>query len=203
MSQIDAPIPQRAYELVRDRIALIIAQELYTQSTLLYDDNLLADVYLERTSTLAHTECPAVNVCLSDGDYLGETVDTQDGLYMFHIDVYTKAKASGTGINNRGDRAAGVKLHRLIGVINAILMHKKYLTLGFTRPFISNRRVAAIKMTNPINNEDNTSTVWGRLEFTVRVPENQLDILPNNLDGLDTTLKLDESEQGYIWTHTN
>ena len=91
-------IPPRAFEIIRDRIARILADEIPSQATLKSDPDLalINEIFVERFVPFDHTEVPAVNVSLSNGDYDNFTQIDQTGTYIFNVDVYANSNTIGS-----------------------------------------------------------------------------------------------------------
>jgi len=200
MSRINIVIGQRAFEKVRDRIYEILVDELANQVALSYDEDLDATVFKERSTPFAAVEMPCVNIALSRGGFDNAPILKKDGTYQFNIDVWTRSK---TNMIEAGDTISMLKLQKLIGVIDYILSSWQYNTLGFEKPFISRVFVDEIAIADPKRNEDAESIMMGRLNFTVRVPEN-VDTLEGNLiEGYRTQVKLGLTEKGYLYSGDN
>jgi len=200
MGLITEAIQPRAYELIRDRIAAIVADELFQQAAINYDSELDASIFLERSTPFNQSELPAVNIMLADGNYTDESVNAQRGSYSYHIDVYAKASSIP---GERGDQASAVRMQRIVGVIHAILSDKHYITLQFARPFIENTRVEGIIMANPKDTKDAANVIMGRITFVVRVPENVQDYPAITLAGYDTQVQIELSAQGFLYSGNN
>ncbi len=197
MAKILTPIPPRAFTLIRNRICEILADELKSQSALEYDADLDADVFLERFVPFDKTDMPAVNILLAKGDFDNKAVVKKDGTYTFNIDCYVTCK---TQTGKEGDTQASIKLQKLMGVCDAILESPLYKTLGFTPPFISHTEVRSLNIANPVNNQDASSVMMGRLQFIVRCPENVDVLLPKILAGYDTSVKMALTNKGYFYS---
>lgn len=198
---ITEQIGEQSFELVLDRICQVLTLELDNQSTLQANPDLKPEIFKERIVPVTHAECPVLNVALSKGEYDIMTSISKDGTYMFDIDAYFACKSS---LNERGDTKAMIKLHRLIGVIRAILSHHKYRLLGFPAPFIEHTEVKEINIADPANTRDATSTVFARITFIVRVPEKTTPIEPSLLAKSSyTTVKLKDTDKGYLWIIEN
>jgi len=197
MPEIVNAITQRNYELVRDRIANILAIELPSQATLNSDVDLNPTIEIERFVPVKDTELPLVNIMLLRGDYDSYTSIQQDGTYMYHIDVYTKSKWTA---DDRADKLAFMKLQRLTGVIQAILSDSKYRTLGWAQPSVSRVQVNSIKFAEPSNSKDASTSVMARLEFEVRIPETVEIATLNLIAGYDTSVIMGNTAQGYVFS---
>ena len=199
MPQIPAAIPTQAFELIRNRIAEILVDELPSQATLAGDSQLNARVFVERFVQFDLTELPAVNVSINRTAYSEQTQRNTDGEHTFSVDVHTSAKSTSTV---RGDSLAIFRLQKLLGVVRGILEDSRYKTLGFAPPFIESRKVTAIEYAQPTEG-DGTSTVVGRITFVVRAPDRSGVVTPELIAGYDTQVKLALTNKGYIFTGDN
>jgi hypothetical protein len=197
MSVITTLLPQQNFELIRDRIGAILSDELSNQS-MLHGNNadINPTVFIERTVAFNHSEMPALNVMLARGTYDGQTVKQSDGTYLFNVDVYHKSKSSS---GKKGDSEAVFKLHRLLGLVRAILEHELYKTLGFTPPFIMSRKVLDLTVADP-ESTDAGSTAMGRVVFQVKVIENNPASVPSLIAGYDTEVKLELTDKGFMYS---
>jgi hypothetical protein len=191
---IQSAIPQRKYELIRDRIADVLALELPSQATLNDDANLDANIFVERSIPIDKTQMPAVNVMLSVGDFNAPATHQSGARYTYFVDVYTSAKSSA---ESNGDKTSATMLHRLLGVITAILEDPQYRTLGFTPPSISHTNVSLMNILEPQNKQDAESVIMGRLSFDVVVVEEYELITPIPLALSITEVRIANSDEGY------
>lgn len=198
MSIITTPIAEQNFEIIRDRIGLILANELYTQSTITYEEGLNPQhVWVERFVPLNHSEMPGVIISMVKGNYTSETQVSQTGVYTYNIDVFFSAKADA---ENRGDVKATKLLQRMMGVIRAILMDPQYITLGFVRPSINNRRVSDIQIAQPEKTIESTHSVWGRVTLEVTTQEGYVLKDAIALSSFSTSVKLYETSKGYMYS---
>lgn len=200
MGVINSPIGTKSFEWISERIAAILQDELFQQSAIQYDDDINARVYLDRKVPMNASEFPVVNVSYLETNYTQETVINSDGVSLFNVDIYTSAKTTPDG---RGDKLATVKAKRLAGTIQGIIMDRRYITLGFTPPFIGNRRVEKIIISDPTATNDGYSTVLGRVIIAVRASESTLDLYPTVLNEFSTQVFIDTSDEGYEWGANN
>lgn len=195
MSILNGIIPQQNFELVRDRIAAILADEFANQFTLTSNPDFDFDVWVERIIPFDKEELPAINVSLATGVYANQTVKQTEGTYTYFIDCFTKAK---TTEDDDGDVVATTKLHRIMGMCRAILENPGYKTLGFTAPYLSNRRIERIDIADP-GKQDAINIRMGRLAFSVRVIETTELIEASLLASSFTTVQLHSTEKGYFY----
>lgn len=197
MPSIPTIISAQSFELVRDRTAEILADEIANQFALGAEEALnLKAVALERTVPYDRNELPAVNVNLQRTTQQEHIAVNTDESVIINIDCYQSAKGNDLV---RGDVLAKLKLHRLMGVARAILENPRYKTLGFAPGFIMNRKCISMDFA-PVDNQDALSVSMGRISFSVRVPENTELIQPVVAAGFDTELKLELTDNGYQYT---
>jgi len=127
MSKLTAIIPAQGFELIRDRIAVILVDEIANQITLGIGAEFNAKVFVERIVPIDKSETPLINVLYSRTGYDNNDFDSSDGQNTYHIDIYAKANAK-PSTNSEADNLAQVKLARLIGIVRAILESPHYLT---------------------------------------------------------------------------
>lgn len=196
MGLIPQKIEQQAFELIRTRIGEIIADELYQQAAINYTDDLDATVWVERFVPFGFSEIRhgAINITYDGTNYDQETQQSATGICNFSIDFYMAAKS---GPDSDGDKRARLKLARQVGVVRAILMDSRYKTLAFAAPFIWNRRVVDIKIGDPVNAQDGTSSIMARIMFSVKVSENVDLISVRTIQEYSTQVLLNETDLGY------
>lgn len=180
------------YELVRDRIAVILKEELVNQSALHSNPLLNAGVWSSRFISFDREEIPAVNINLLDGTYIDKTQLHRQGDYTYTIDVYTSA------IGQDGDKNSVNLGQRIAGIIASILSHPHYKTLDFRPPFLSRTSVESIKRYDTGNENPNIENIaFHRIEFKVVMPEHVGPQSHVELISNDTTVLIDITDKGY------
>lgn len=195
MSVITGIIGEQSFEAVRDRVGAILADELDMQGYLTSDVLFDSTVYLERFVRFNPSELPAVNVSIARGSLDNHDQESTDNTVLIFIECHTKAK-SGPGVD--GDTKSVKLMQKLIGTCRAILEDSRYKTLGFEPPFVMNRHCVEMLFNVPVT-EDSESTCMGRLVLSVRVPEGNGLSIPRLLNGYKTSVKINTSEQGYLY----
>lgn len=205
MASINSVIPPQGFEIVRDRIGRIIADELDNQFQISYDNNLRVSNWVERFIPFdGGKELPAVNVSLAEGNFDWQTQIQSIGTYRYFIDCYVNARRNDDDMDSPGDVLANVNLQRLMGIVRAIVENPIYMTLGFAKPFIMNRHFESIQIQNPDQKKfDLENCVMGRLMLSVRIPETTPLKTPANAAGFDTRILLAETMKGYQWVFDN
>lgn len=214
MPLIPDEIPQQHFELIRDRIGLILYQEIQNQWSQFNDEDLEAplpnpqisttptslQVYIDRVTPIDESECPVVNVSFSGAPYENNNPLRSEGVNTYYIDVYTKAKGED---DDDADRLANIKLQKILGKIAFILRHSYYKTLGFTPGFIGNTKVASIQVADQRDPSFNANgCVMGRVTFEVKASEYVTPVEVRDMTGFYTTVELFNSDKGYLFVDT-
>lgn len=199
MAKINGIIPVQNFEQVRDRIGSILAVEIANQYDLTNDAELNPTIWVERTVPFDKTEMPAINIRLNSIDFNNEDVKSSDANCLFYIDCYTSAAYEE---DTEGDKAATLNLHRIMGMVRAILKNPQYKTLDFTPPFNCTAKINRLYI-GDTNTSDALSTTVGRIEYAVRVPENVALLNGQTIGSHYTTVYLGETEKGYLWIYEN
>lgn len=194
-------IPQQNFELVDARIAEILTAELGSQGAMYSPEEVFVKrVFLEKFIPPDITEMPCLNVTM--GQELMDNKDQrqEDGTATYYIAAYASAKTSTDG---EGDKRATQKLHRILGLCRAILENSEYRTLGFTPSEVNVKHTNVVSITIPkvedIN--DSTNTIFGYLEFRVKMVEDVIVKEPIPIQSAFTTVKLYDTEQGYFYEY--
>lgn len=214
MPLISVEIPEQNFELIRDRIGLILYQEIENQWSEFGDDDLQAPlpnaqisttpeslkVYVDRIVPIDESECPVVNVIFNGGLYSVENSYRGEGGNTFFIDVYAKALGDD---NIDADRLANIRLQKILGKIAFILRHSYYKTLGFAPGFIGGTKVSSIQIADPKDSQLSANgCVMGRLTFDVKASENVTPLETRNMSGFYSTVELFNSDKGYLFIDT-
>ncbi len=200
MALIDKVIGPQNYEIVRDRIGRIIADELNNQFQLAYDPDLRVKVWNERTIPFDNDkELPSINVMIAEDQFDYQSAVDVIGNARYFVDFYFDAPhGSNDGLG--GDSKANWTMQKVMGKVRSILMHSAYKTLGFNPGFIANRHVESINIQLPDQKRmDAEHVVMGRLVVAVRMNETSPGVDPTTLGSIQTVVKLDETDKGYIW----
>lgn len=198
-AKITTIIPPRSYELIRDRVGLILATEIAEQLYLTADDFFALDVYIQRSKPIQPSETSLIIVSVGSGAYNNQTVEKADGEFPIFIDCF--CTSAGTD-DDRGDVLSAYKVQRLAGVVMAILEYPEYKTLDFAPPFIMGSHIGSFETGN-LNREDSTNTSIVRITLNVRASQNEPAIIPNLIQSAGTQVTLDLTPYGYAWTFNN
>lgn len=170
MSVITQIIDKANFELVRSRIASILADEFENQRVLNQaaldielDPVIIANLQLNLSSIPSkadgtvriweerfkrpqpeeYTVFPLLNVLFANAPLNTlQTVSTQDGDNVFMIEVYAgDREPAPEDPVNEGDSLASIKLQRCLAICRSILMYPQYDRLGFdTLPYFIGKR---------------------------------------------------------------
>lgn len=189
-------IPKQGFEVVRDRVADILAIEIDAQAQLSYEAYLdLVSVHVEMANPIDKIEMPYIVVSYASTDFSNKHQGSEDGLNTYYADVYTSAKTTPT---NPGDKIAAFRCQKLLGLCRYIMADPIYKTLGLATPYISRVANVDIKM-GEVSKSDAINTCMGRLTISVVCNESNKLIIPNLIDGYTTSIKLDETDLGYFY----
>jgi hypothetical protein len=198
MAKINTIISPQGYEIIRDRIALILADELANQSAMTYDEDFDATVYTERFTPVSYSECPVIIVSLSKGTFDNYTQINHHGSYIFDIDAYAALPSND---NNDGDFRSTVSIHKLLGVCKSILLNPIYYILDFEPGFIEHRSVTEINIATPNRTPESENMAMGRISVLVKCREN-LNLIDNSvlLCQSNTNVRIGLTDKGYAYS---
>ncbi len=192
---IDTIIDQQGFEKVKDRIAEILLTELTNQKVLQnFDENI--EVFNERITPMDNGEDLYFNILLDSANYGNKNQTDQEGNTVYFIDIYTCGKAGeqvGTSDSTR-------RRDKFLGMCRYILSDTRYKTLGFDYGLIAGTQVERFSTLNP-EKEDSSFTSFARLQFSVRILENQTLWDGVQILGSHTGVKLEETEKGYKYIY--
>lgn len=196
---IDNIIPKQNFEIVRDAIGTILVNELANQKTLqgLEDD---AVVFAERTTPIQNDELVSINVSFDSVDYSSKTQQSNQGRNVFNIDVYTIGQAR---INSDGSTDSSFRLHKYLGMVRYILSHTIYKTLNLPMGFIGGTKVESIVVMEPEFKQDSNFVRMARLILSVSIVESQTLEEGVELHENLTSVKLHETELGFVYQFNN
>lgn len=198
MGLIETAIGPSGFELVRDRIASILLDEIETQFLLSYDTDLeaIGKIWVDRIIPFDKEELPAINVSLAKGDYDNKSRDGIRGAYVYNIDFFANSKKVG---DDAGDKLANSKIQKLMRVVRGILENVIYETLQFNKPFIERVYVSSILIAQPNPKEDALTSAMSRMLFNVVLTEKTSPVSAIVLGNYITAVKLYETDEGYFY----
>lgn len=200
---------QDTFELVRDKIALILATESAAQVVLATtagkpDPSLWAlKVYIERASPWddAADGDIIVNVWFdtaSVDEAASNTVRNQTMRGTFNIDVigFGNSKPNGTGGHRPGDEVAALNAQRGLRLVRNIIMASSYTYLGL-RTIVGQRMPQSITSFQPqLNSKPADHVVGARLALGVRYEEFSPQYEPALLQELG--VRIERAEDGQV-----
>ncbi len=195
-AKLDFDILEQNFELIRDRIAIILKEELANQATRQTNPDLDPYVYTERFSPISKEEEKVLVISIDRLSFDSETQVSQKSSTIYNIDVYTFSKQDD---NQTGYYSSSKKLQRLAGLIRAILENPVYNKLDFTPGFINRTSIFEIIFDDGGRNEDASFLRMCRVRFRVEHNEEQLAKAPLVLNGHDTKVYIEETDKGYLF----
>lgn len=196
MSKIDYIIPVSNVEVIRDKIASILLDELYNQYQLSGDELFNIKVWLERFVPFDKTEIPTINVYYTNSSVIEKTPNTSKLKSSYNIDIYYNSKASQLV---RGDVNSSLMLHKLLMVCRFILQNTNYLSLNINDLFIYTTYIDNIAITQP-SEKDGTFTIGATINYVVEHEEynGELSGILGNI--FNAQIKLNDTDKGYYLT---
>ncbi len=204
---------QDTAEIIRDKIALILATETLSQVALATTagksdpDEWKLRVFKERANpwenlpTKTGDPSPIVNVWWDTSSFEGDASnisERQKSTTIFNIDCYAygKSKNISGGGHSCGDQTAAENVHRATRLVRNILMAAQYTYLDL-RGIVWRRWVDSITMLQPQQDNQNVHhVVASRLAFRVEFNEFSPQVEPNELCLLN--VEIDRAEDGQI-----
>src|SRR6478736_6758867 len=110
---INEIIPQQSFEIVLNKIGVILFEELTKQKELVPENDDFA-VYIERLESYDNSEDVMINVSLSNISQSGLNLKDSQGQTTYFIDVYTGGSESSS---KTGSDDVKNKLHKYVGMI--------------------------------------------------------------------------------------
>ena len=230
MSVISEIIDKANFELVRSRIASILADELANQKVLnqaaLDAENLLPtpdpvivaalelnlsaipdrvwEDRFKRPQSEEYTINPLINVIFANAPLNDlQTVSTQSGDDTFMIEVYAGDREPvEEEPTNEGDSLASIKLQRCLAICRAILMNPNYQKLGFdTLPlFVGKVSAGSMQISQPDEGADITNNLIYG-KFNLTVKISEtVEQVTGVLEDLSETTYKVSDDKGYFWT---
>lgn len=201
MAKITEIIPKQNFEIIRDQIGAILADELNNQKNLqpvYLSENVT--VFSERITSVDKSEEVVVNVLLDSLNSNYKTESDQQNRTSFFIDIYAHGKANS---NDPGDKVTAFKLQKYLGICRYILQSHKYVTLDLPTGTIGGKNVDNIQIYDSQNSQDGNYSRMGRIIFSVRIMENQAIWAGVPLTNNSTKVKLDLTDEGYQYKIIN
>ena len=157
--------PQGNFSLVRDKIAVILAEELAQQQSIAPGkggsaDNYKADVYTERfipfekflNNPSVANQFPIINVWFDSSDFdktSSNSFERQTSKSIYNIDIYGYGQSTETAEgHDPGDMLAAINVQRISNVCRAILMSPPYVKLDLLG-LVGDRWVSTITQFQP------------------------------------------------------
>jgi len=192
-------IPEQPVELVRNRVAEILLDELDNQVSLFMNYDLDVDVDVESQNPYVDkVDMPLVSVSVLKGNLGNKHQGQQDGKYQLAVEVFTNAKSTAA---QKADQRATFHLHKIMGAVRYILEDPKYKWLGYVQNTFIIRTFLSDFIIYESKKDDANCTIGGRWVLNFEVVESNTLITPQLADGYLTKAKLYLTAQGYKWDY--
>lgn len=192
---IRAEIPQSNFEIIRNRLGVILRTEFDYQDYVTTDPLFLnPTIAVEATTPTDISQMPLLNINMAAGSFASKTAKHTEGTYTYNIDCYISAKTTSA---YNGDQRSSILAQRLIGIAQKILDNPVYRTLGFAPSVITRVKCTDINIADA-NYLDLENTRFVRLVCQVEAPEDNLLYNANLIDEYFSSAKLYLTDEGYI-----
>ncbi len=195
------------FETVRNQIASILKLELDNQALLrgtgtpvVPNHDYTAEIYIERFTPVDKSEGNVIVVTVENCRFSQQTPVSQSNEVIYNIDVYCNGLETS---DIEGYNDSSVRLQRLCGLIDHILMSPHYDRLGLANGIIEHREVSQIRFARVNDEQDSVYSRMARVDTLVKMNENQSGIEPVIASGYDTIIKIELTELGYKLTYNN
>lgn len=195
MAKILTAIPISSFEIIRTRIAEILALELANQKTLQPTLDLSATIFEERATAIDTSEGTVISVLLNSNSEQAKSQVHTSGQYSYYIDVYTEASSTPT---ERGDSLARILCQRFIGLIRGILENPVYKFLDFEVAFIQRVQISNTEMASPLEDASSSNTAFGRVTMQVSSMDANIPQYARDLESSQFTFKIGDSGKGHV-----
>lgn len=218
MSRIDTIIELSNFEIVRSKIAQVLAIEIANQITLI-DSALEGDISPEREAVLdfyksslplsvwesrflppGQDEMQFLNIVYVKSSFEDLVChSTQTGIVNYIIEGWSSAKTVGSSNNQRGDYLASAKLERMLAVARAILSDKRYARFDTSVGNIN--KVGDIEISQPETDsgKNMNNVIYGKIMVSLKIAETVPEVYGLPWFGSNTELTLNETQKGFEW----
>lgn len=198
MPRIQGIIPSQAFEIIRNRIADILIDELQNQKDYTGDEDLNIDITIEQRVAFDKSELTRMNIVMTDGDFDNTQQGQADGNYKYNVDVIGSSPSDD---DNQGDTLSSILVQKIIGKAYAIMTNAQYRTLGFNPGSGGVQRVSVTPISiGNLTQGDARNTMVARMVVTVKATQTT-ELLQGRLaEGYDTEIKIGESDRGFKYT---
>jgi len=185
-------IPIQNFEIIRDRIALIIATELENQYDLFGGFN--PSVWIERFIPFDISELPAVNIVLESLNLISKNPGKCTYEAKFNVQV---SISSGDLYDQSGDVLSSIDCQKLSGQIRYILENPNNLRLQFhaNPSIVQGNEISEILISKPDEKDGNYSTI-SQLALKIRMEENNGVVVPLTGESYVTSMRIETTNKG-------
>lgn len=196
MALITEIIPIQGFETVQKRLGAILFTELSNQMILKgLENEEFFDVFVERSLPYDKGEDTVINVSANSTNYSGQNQAGTQGDTSFFIDLYVNGDSRS---DKTGDEDSLDRLNFYIGMIRYIVCSTKYKTLDFPMTgLVGGVYLQQWQKDDNFLKQEASYFRFARLTVSVRVNENQELWSANPLEGMDTIIKINNTEKGY------
>ena len=197
MAVISDALADGVIDIIRDRIASILLDELRNQASISSRPFLnISRIWKERETPFNKSELDPIAINLQAGEIVyGDQYQTQRVKEItYYIDIYTCQKHSTEGY---ADRLAVEQGFDVVNAVQFILDHPEYKALRIA-PRIRNAKVSRVQRGEASLGDSGKGSII-RIEYTVTTHTNQSKTDPTTIEGNDTTVSIGTSNEGLFY----
>ena len=208
MPRIDQAIAPHKFEVVRDLLGTILADELTSQAALQTDPVIKKNleelkVVSERFRPFNEQELPALDIYLFSAEFDNKDQSCARNTAIYHLDIYSEGTADD---DDDGDKKSAIKAHSIAGIIRGILEHNEYIYLTTEdlpgpQRFIQRTLLRSIKRMEEEFTRDAGNTIMFRIMYEVVMSEVVGTIDGQPLQLHTTEVRIDETDLGYEYIY--
>lgn len=199
MAVINHIVGTDLFQSIRDRIAVILLDELAGQFTLTDDSDLnLSEIWKERRRPFNLSELPAINLSIGGINYGDKKGKQRQPEVTYNIDIYNVKVFED---DSDADQTSMDTSWKVLRVIQYILDHPHYRDLQLS-PYIYHTEASRVNAGEAEMSEGGRCAVL-RLEVTVKTVSEFEPIAVTPLTLGATTVKIEQTDKGYYYALTN
>ena len=198
MALLTQIIPEQGFEKVRDTIGAVLTTELANQKVLV-PSLPVPIVYVGRSAPFQQDETLMINVLLDSSNYGSMNETDVMGNTSYNIDIFATGKQTTT--ETGGYESSKIR-DKFLGMCRVILQSTIYKTLGLPLGLIGGTYCENFEIFDSPNANDSAFTSMARLNFSVRILENQEVWQGITVANSFTSVKLGLTEKGYQYKLT-
>lgn len=199
MPKISEKILKQSFELVFDRLAFILLDEITNQKDLQdFEEDFV--IMKEMVSPPDNSNEVLLNILFDSSSKSSQGQKDSNNRLVYFIDIYTTGVASD---EKSGDEYTTDLMHKYLRLVDYILSYTGYNMLDFDYGIIGGTSVESLNVMEPENEGNSNFSRFGRATFSVKALEQRTLFEGSFLEETDTKVKLELTDKGYQYKLIN